>query len=334
MCAVTSNAWRGWPLSSCHFETSGQTQAHEIPVDTLLVWSGGRSDVEVRCASRGYVVQRRSGMVDFLPAGLVIDQVRWRGQATSCIAVLLPPTQLETLGFDPQRRTEPERCLRIGVTDAHVVDLVRRLEVQASDGQRLGGLYVEGLSLALASYVYGHFAAERASTPAPGPGLSVPQRERLEALIEERLAEPLHLSQLAAEVGYSPDYFLRLFSATFGLSPHRYVTGRRVERAKAMLLDRDIPLVTVAFACGFSSQAHFSTVFKMHAGVTPGKYRNDGLAESDRSERDPMPDADTARRERAERVAHTAGLASLALGGAPAGTCPATLGVQLNTAQR
>jgi AraC family transcriptional regulator len=326
---VTSKLWRGLPLSSCRFESSGQTGAHQIPVDTLLVWSGGKSDVEVRCGGRGYVVQRHSGMVDFLPAELVIDRVRWSGQATSCIAVLLPPAQLEALGFEPRRRLEPERGLRIGVTDAHVVDLVRRLEAQAADGQRLGDLYVEGLSLALASYVHAQFVAERASSaPPPGPGLSTSQRERLVALIEARLAEPLHLSELAAEAGYSQDYFLRLFSATFGLSPHRYVTSRRVERAKAMLQDRDVSLVTVAIACGFSSQAHFSTVFKLHAGVTPGKYRNDGRAESDRNASDEMPDARVAR-------ARAVGLAARPSGSALAvGTCPATLGAQLSAAER
>src|SRR5262245_28962745 len=139
---MSSKPWSGWPLSSCQFEASGQTDAHEIPVDTLLVWSGGKSDVVIRCGSREYVVQRHSAMVDFLPAGLVIDQVRWRGQATSCIAVLLPPAQLEALGFEPQRKPDPQRNLRIGVTDAHVVDLVRRLEAQASNGQQLGELYV------------------------------------------------------------------------------------------------------------------------------------------------------------------------------------------------
>jgi AraC family transcriptional regulator len=325
---VTSKAWRGLPLSSCQFESSGQTDAHRIHVDTLLVWSGGKSDVEIRCGGRGYVVQRHSGMVDFLPADLVIDGVRWRGQSTSCIAVLLPPAQLQALGLEPQRRLEPERGLRIGVTDAHVVDLVRRLEAQAADGQGLGELYVEGLSLALASYVHAQFVAERASPPAPGPGLSASQRERLVGLIEARLAEPLHLSELAAEVGYSQDYFLRLFSATFGLSPHRYVTGRRVERAKAMLQDRDISLVTVAIACGFSSQAHFSTVFKLHAGVTPGKYRNDGRAESDRSASDEMPDARAAR-------ARAVGIASRPSSSAlTVGTCPATLGLQLGAAER
>jgi AraC family transcriptional regulator len=270
-------------------------------------------------------------MLDFMPAGLVIDQVRWRGQATSCIAVLLPPAQLEMLGFETQRRAEPQRHLRIGVTDAHVVDLVRRLEAQASEGQQLGPLYVEGLSLALASYVHAHFMAERASIPAPGPGLSLSQRERVVAMVEARLTEPLPLNELAADVGYSPDYFMRLFSYTFGVSPHRYITSRRVERAKALLRDRDTPLVEVALACGFSSQAHFSTVFKLHTGMTPGKYRVGGPREAERSSpRASSVDVEPSAGEAAERMARGVDRSFAAEGQRLVGTCPATLGALLS----
>jgi AraC family transcriptional regulator len=216
-----------------------------------------------------------------------------------------------------------------------VVDLVRRLHAQASDGQTLGPLYVEGLSVTLASYVYAHFGAERISNPPQGPGLSTTQRERLVALIEDRIAEPLHLTELAAEVGYSQDHFLRLFSASFGLSPHRYVIGRRVERAKSMLKDHGCSLVTVAFACGFSSQAHFSTVFKLHAGVTPGRYRNDGLAESSpfASKERPANDADLVREDGEARGAEAVGLVALpSTSPVPGGACPATLGAKLSAA--
>ncbi|HTV23709.1 MAG TPA: AraC family transcriptional regulator, partial [Polyangiaceae bacterium] len=259
------------------------------------------------------------------------DQVRWRGQPTSCVAVLLPPAQLEALGFEPPRRAEPQRHLRIGVTDAHVVDLVRRLDAQASEELQLGPLYVEGLSLALASYVHAHFVAERASTPAPGPSLSLSQRERLVAMIEARLTEPLPLNELAADVGYSPDYFMRLFSYTFGVSPHRYITSRRVERAKALLRERDTSLVEVALACGFSSQAHFSTVFKLHTGMTPGKYRTGGPLESERSSprasaRHVEPSSDEANEEMARGV----GLSHAAAAQRLVGTCPATLGALID----
>ena len=196
----------------------------------------------------------------------------------SCISVALPPPLLEALGVR-RRIVAPERALRIGVEDSHIVSLVHRLHARASGGQPLVPLHADGLSLALASYVYSHFAGESESTPAPGPRLTLAQRELLVALIEARIAEPIRLVELAAAVGYSQDHFLRLFGASFGLSPHRYVTSRRVEHAKAMLKDPERSLVAVAFACGFSSQAHFNTVFKQRVGITPGRYRSAELAE-------------------------------------------------------
>ena len=227
-----------------------------------------------------HAIQRHSGMVDFLPGGIMIDHVCWQGQPTACVAVMLPPAQLKALGIERGPGLEPERALRLGLTDSHVADLVRRLHAQVTDGLPLGALYVEALSLTLASYVYERYGAERMAKPPSGPGLSLSHRERLVALIEERMAEPLHLSELAAEVGYSQDHFLRLFRHSFGISPHRYLIVRRIERAKSMLNDDDCSLVEVAFACGFSSQAHFSSTFKQHAGITPGRYRNGGRAES------------------------------------------------------
>jgi AraC family transcriptional regulator len=333
---VSKNVWGGWPLSSCRFEASGCAEAHIIPVDTLLVWSGGKSLVEVQCGGREYVVERHSGVVDFLPAGVVIDRVRWQGQPTGCIAVVLPPAQLEALGVERPRRLEAERRIRMGLTDSHVTDLVHRLHARASDGQALGALYVNGLSLTLASYVYASFGPERESTSPPDPGLSPSLRRRLVALIDERIAEPMQMRELAAEVGYSQTQFLRLFSASFGLSPHHCVIRRRIERAKSILKDPECSLVTVAFECGFSSQAHFSTVFKHHTGVTPGRYRNDGLAESRQLADPEVPTADAAlaredddarRAQPVERVSPPSGNA------VPRGTCPATLSMHFKDAR-
>jgi AraC family transcriptional regulator len=265
-------AWAGLPLGTCRCEGSGRSGPHSVAVDTVLVWSGGTSLVDIECGGRGYSVQRHTGMVDFLPAGVVLEEVRWRGQPTDCIAVMLPPAQVEAMGLS-RPQLDPARCLRLGLTDAHVVDLARRLHARAAERDASDAPYVRGLSLTLASYVYSHLATERRSSPPPGPGLTAPQRQRLVARIEARLAEPISVSELALEVGYSQDHFLRLFGSSFGLSPHRYVVSRRIERAKAMLEDPSRSLVDVACACGFSSQAHFSTSFKLHVGVSPGRYR-------------------------------------------------------------
>ncbi|MNL85512.1 Exoenzyme S synthesis regulatory protein ExsA [compost metagenome] len=68
-------------------------------------------------------------------------------------------------------------------------------------------------------------------------------------------------------------HFARRFQETVGMSPHSYVLGRRIERAGALLRRRDVPLVDIALACGFSSQSHLTTVFRRCLGLTPGEYR-------------------------------------------------------------
>jgi AraC-like DNA-binding protein len=61
------------------------------------------------------------------------------------------------------------------------------------------------------------------------------------------------------------------------VTPHAYLTGRRIAAAKG-LLDGNVPLSEVALACGFYDQSHFTRSFKGCTGVTPGQYRRGSLA--------------------------------------------------------
>jgi AraC family transcriptional regulator len=81
------------------------------------------------------------------------------------------------------------------------------------------------------------------------------------------------LASLADVASMSTYHFARRFKETIGMSPHAYVLCRRIRRAQEMLNDGQSSLTQVAAACGFSSQAHFSSVFGRSLGVTPGEYR-------------------------------------------------------------
>ena len=60
-----------------------------------------------------------------------------------------------------------------------------------------------------------------------------------------------------------------------GSSPHQYVLDRRIARAREQLELGGDSLANIAYAFGFSSQAHMTSIFKKRIGVTPGRYRND-----------------------------------------------------------
>ncbi len=89
--------------------------------------------------------------------------------------------------------------------------------------------------------------------------------------IDERFAEGVRLSELAAHVALSPYHLLRAFHAEVGLPPHAYLATVRVRHAER-LIAAGRPLAEVAAETGFSSQSHLTHHFKRLIGVTPGQY--------------------------------------------------------------
>ena len=78
---------------------------------------------------------------------------------------------------------------------------------------------------------------------------------------------------LAEQAGLSPYHFLRLFKAATGMTPHRFVSARRVARCRDLLSDPSKSLAQIAYQCGYSSQSHMTTQFGRAMGMTPGAYR-------------------------------------------------------------
>lgn len=110
-------------------------------------------------------------------------------------------------------------------------------------------------------------------SPAPAPGMSPQQLQRVLHCIESRIAEPLRIRHLAQEAQMSPFHFSRMFKRSTGHSPHQFVTRHRMEKAKKLLAGSDLPIVAVASAVGYLTQAHFTSAFGRYAGVTPKAYR-------------------------------------------------------------
>jgi AraC family transcriptional regulator len=83
---------------------------------------------------------------------------------------------------------------------------------------------------------------------------------RVAEYIRANLDEQLTLGDLACLVDLSPRQFFRIFSITFGTTPHRYIVNERVALAKELIF-RGQMLVEIASVLGFASQSHFSGVF-------------------------------------------------------------------------
>lgn len=115
----------------------------------------------------------------------------------------------------------------------------------------------------------------------PG-GLARWQARRALAHIEENLGSKIAIRELAALVSFSKSHFSRAFKRSLGLSPMAYVTTRRVQRAKTMMVSTDKQLTEIALACGFADQSHLNRSFRRVVGMSPGLWRRTST-ESDES---------------------------------------------------
>ncbi len=93
----------------------------------------------------------------------------------------------------------------------------------------------------------------------------------LRDLLDSRMREGLTLREAGDLLHAHPDHLVRAFTAAFGLPPHRYLTGRRLDAARARLLAGEPP-AAVATAVGFHDQAHLTRHFRRLLGSTPARY--------------------------------------------------------------
>jgi len=135
--------------------------------------------------------------------------------------------------------------------------------------------------LSTASMAAGRLAALLASTLPQGTrpepvrgGLAPWQMRAVRKHIEDRLAEPLRVRDLAKLVSLSVSYFSRAFKDSFGELPHTYIVRMRIERAQALMLTTSSSLSQIAYACGLVDQAHLCRRFRKATGTTPGVWRH------------------------------------------------------------
>lgn len=95
-------------------------------------------------------------------------------------------------------------------------------------------------------------------------------KDRMDAASEEEWP----ISRLAAVSGVSQAHFARSFKHAFGVPPHRYLLTRRIERAKALLRDTELPIIEIAFQTGWNSLGTFGRIFRDITGESPSELRD------------------------------------------------------------
>ena len=152
-------------------------------------------------------------------------------------------------------------------------NLLAVVEEMVREGDASCSLLADSIALAIASRFVVLNGRKPKTSGAVERGLSTRNVRSIRDFVEANIADCIKLGDLAAICGVSPEYFIRLFKSSLGVSPHRYVVGVRIHHAKLLLTDPNIGLAEVARQCGFAHQQHFTNTFRRMTGLSPGAYR-------------------------------------------------------------
>lgn len=225
--------------------------------------------VQKRCGGR-YEGVIRAGTSIIMPAGC---ESVWEGAVPMSARLRVPNSVLDDALSETHGASRFELVNRFEVRDPIIESIASILMLELGQpshpAQRL---VLDGLSAALAGHL---LRSHNAFRP---PDVSKPERMTSSAIqavkdyIESNLEMPLGLAELAAVAGSSRFHFIRLFKRATGMAPAAYVQSARVDWAKRLMLEGDLPLAEIALTIGFADQSHFTRRFRHHTGTTPGEY--------------------------------------------------------------
>lgn len=161
------------------------------------------------------------------------------------------------------------------VDDPAMMPLLGTIQQALDDPPTEARLKVDYLARALAAHVLcEQFADARTELSSPSRlELTDRQLQLMKDYIQANLSCEISIADLADLLGASRAQFLRRFKGSTGTTPHQYVMGARVEKARELLMDAELNLAAVAATSGFATPAHLTTVFSRIMKMTPSEYR-------------------------------------------------------------
>jgi AraC family transcriptional regulator len=247
----------------------GVLEVPEMENVLIAIHLGGPTRLDCRRGGRRFVGTAVHGGIDIIP-----DQTpsRWEifDNKDTGLLLSLPKHLLRAAardcGGDDIRM---EIYNRFQIRDVQLENLGWAIKNELDLGCPSGRLYLDGLSLAVASRVVTQHSSLANRKMALREGLSDVRLRQVLSFIEEHLADDLSLERIADVAGISATHLKVVFRGSMGLPVHRYVIRRRVERAKTLLMETDSSVAEIALAAGFSHQSHMARHMRRILGVAP-----------------------------------------------------------------
>ncbi len=247
-----------------------QAQFEPFAEPVIVYHVGGAQSVNVRVGRRS-AQRTHPGLITIIPPA---TRVGWDiGGEVHSRSLHLSSRFFDGVA-DYTKPAHPELPFRCGVQDPLIAAVMGTLEREVRAPSQTGSLYADSVADTLALHLISTHAADTRPTAFQG-GLSNRLLRRSLERLEASIVGGVSLQELADEAELSRTYFADAFRRATGVAPHRYLTERRLERARELLRNTAKPISEVALQCGFSSQAHLSTSFRASYGLSPRRFRVD-----------------------------------------------------------
>jgi AraC family transcriptional regulator len=251
----------------------GENQSRIHKTHQVFVPLSGSITIEGHDEEGTPMTRRRTvGEISITPAGKRYS-VRWEKEL-EYVSVFMTQNFIERTTVDFEANRKARIVLACGPQDPLVRSIAHALAGELDSDQPAGRLYTESLVNTLAVHLLRHYSTESLVPDLQFGGLASHKLRRVTEFIEENLDNDLSLAEIAQSADLSPYHFARSFKQTTGQTPIQFLMQRRIEYAKRLLIESELPIVEIGLSAGFKNQSHFTTIFRKLTAMTPKAYRN------------------------------------------------------------
>jgi AraC family transcriptional regulator len=219
--------------------------------------------------------KRTVGQASIVPAGQQYSAV-WDEELED-LAIHLDPDFVARQARELVQTDRIDLIRYCEVGDPLVHQIGRSLAAEVDAGAPAGSIYAESLVNTLVAHFLRHYSTAGERFQQYLGGLPKHKLRRVTEFIEENLEHDLTLAEIAEIAELSPFHFARSFKQTTGSTPIQFLTRRRIDLAKRLLIESELPIVEIGLRAGFKNQSHFTTLFRKVTAMTPKTYRNEYL---------------------------------------------------------
>ena len=262
----------GWDKLGLIYELEPAGEMPEaVAPNNVLIVPQGEFKASFQIGGQWHEEQYIKGDVALVPAGRLFPRVKI-DREVPLIDLFLPPDILLNATGESISQVELRSHFKLHdpLIQQMALALKTELEVAGEDSK----LYANSMATALGAHLIQRYTVKNSTVKEYRGGLSPYQLGIIVEYIQEHLDRDLSLDLLASLINISPHYFASLFKQSTGTPPHKYVTNCRLEKAKTLLHQRELPIALICLEVGFKNQSHFTRVFRQYFKITPKAYRD------------------------------------------------------------